>query len=155
MASKDTISLKERVKILMETNPYCKDNDFSLCSEIWNQDCEKLGLVLSEISATTFISLMSTGDITKQQTIQRIRRDLNFKQPDTIGASYKSNLKKKLQINSNFRTIEQNEAIKKKTSKVKSAHLVGGFTNSVVGGFTIPDRPKKWKNFRPKRGDVF
>ena len=50
-------------------------------------------------------------------------------------------------IKSKFRTLKENEAIKKKISNVKSAHLIGGFSNS--------DRPKKWKNFRPKRGDVF
>jgi hypothetical protein len=103
-------SLRERVEDVLREKPYCKDDDNALCMEIWAEECVELGYNLATISAITFITFEGSGALSKKQSILRCRRSLNQKKPETVGKSYKSNLKpkkKKLRVVSS-RNQEQN-----------------------------------------------
>jgi hypothetical protein len=119
------MSLKERILKIINEKEYCRNNDYSLCAEIWNQDCEIIGYNLSEMSAITFIHLSSTGQISKEQTILRTRRGLNNQMPETIGKSYKSNLRKqkKVVLKSKYRSQKENDAVIKRSNRIPSLHM--------------------------------
>lgn len=88
-------SLREKIEKLLRENPDCRDNDTTLCAEIWKAECEEIGYDLVTMTAINFIILESSGEISKKQSILRCRRGLNQKKPETVGKSYKSNLKPK------------------------------------------------------------
>ena len=135
------MSLKERIQKLMIDLPYCCDNDDTLCTEIWNQDCQKLGLELSSISAIVFLNLVGTGQLSKQQTILRTRRQLNNKKPETRGKSYKRNVKKKvIPLNSVTRTREaqQNLEDKSKHQFPRHSQHLGAFSRKSRNSHASP-----------------
>lgn len=89
------MSLSKRVKIALETKSYCRDSDTSLCTEIWNQECQEQDLDFSSLSAVVFIHLVDTGKLSKQQSILRCRRKWNQTKPELKGKSYRAKTKNK------------------------------------------------------------
>lgn len=83
------MTLKERVKKLLLNNPEYRDNDLPLCNAIWQEDCKKIGMNFDRLSAIEFLALMEHKAISKHQSILRARRDVNYKNIETVGKSYK------------------------------------------------------------------
>lgn len=89
-----SMSLSKRVKVILEQKEYCRDNDMSLCSEVWSQECKQMGEVFSTMSVMTFLHYVEVGKLSKRQSILRRRREWNGKIPSLKGKSYNAKPKK-------------------------------------------------------------
>jgi hypothetical protein len=116
------MNLKQKVHHLLKTNPECRDNDFTLVSEIWNEECVELGYQLSEITALLLLHLSIEQRVSKQDSICRFRRDLNNKYEKTRGESYKPS-RKEPNWGFKFRSYEDQKKMEaENATKVKKSH---------------------------------
>lgn len=83
------MTLTSKIRKSLINDPSCRNNDFALCFAIWLSECNDMDVDFHNITTTEMFIMLQQGKLSKQQTILRTRRKLNFKEVETIGASYK------------------------------------------------------------------
>lgn len=70
------MSIYRIVQNKIKEHDYCLKNDYSLCFEVWNQECKEMGLKLSEISSMDILKMFSENKLAKRETILRYKRKI-------------------------------------------------------------------------------
>lgn len=80
--------VKDRVKYLLAAWPHLRNNDNKLIANIWNQDLLKMGHNNATLSASNFLALYATGQLSNAETIRRVRQKIQEENPELRGTAY-------------------------------------------------------------------
>ncbi len=77
--------VKDRVKALLVKHPHLRDSDNKLIATIWKRDLMNRKLNSNSITANTFLTFYSIGELTNAETIRRVRQKLQEENPELRG----------------------------------------------------------------------
>jgi hypothetical protein len=93
---------KEKVRAIIKEYPHTKDSDIDLVIVYYNTVSK---LMMSETSFNRVMSLIESKELPHISTIERARRQLNEKEPNTRGLSYKGRKENEQVIKENINII--------------------------------------------------
>ena len=77
------LSIKDKVKTLLEDHPHLRDDDNKLIANIWHHQTKGMG-----IDAFDLLKLLSKGKLISTEAICRARRKVQETYPETRGKKY-------------------------------------------------------------------
>lgn len=139
--------VKELTKIihnLLDTDPRYRDSDRLLINRVQRDEILALGLSFDTMSATDFFRIRLDKKITSEDTITRLRREVQEYYPETRGDKYKKRQSKQTDVQDDLHDIE-NEIINSKTESTESIETevcdycdgsgkINGFECNMCGG---------------------
>lgn len=87
--------LKRSVKYLLTKYPQLKDNDNSLCTQIWREELRDVGVSVND-NVYSFFKRYANGELSLAPSIKRVRAKLQEDHKELRGKNY-SKRKNKLQ----------------------------------------------------------
>lgn len=79
---------KDTITALLRSNDTLRDNDNALIAKIWEGDLKRLHKDATNLSATEFLELYSSGKISSPETIRRARQKIQETHPELRGNLY-------------------------------------------------------------------
>lgn len=93
---------RDKVRAIIEEFPHTKDSDIDLVIVYYNSESN---LMMSETSFNKVMGLIESKKLPHISTIERARRQLNEKEPNTRGLSYKGRKDNEQVIKENINII--------------------------------------------------
>ena len=78
---------KDKVRYWLEKYSHLRDNDYKLCSNIWNEELKKY-VNIDKTTARDFLRIYSLGKLTSAPSIKRARAKLQEEFPSLRGQKY-------------------------------------------------------------------
>ena len=83
---------KDKVRYWLTKHQHLRDNDYKLCSNIWNKEIQQY-ITIDKSTARDFLRIYALGKLTSAPSIKRARAKLQEEEPALRGEKY--NLRKK------------------------------------------------------------
>jgi len=77
------LNINKKVEWWLTNHPSLKDDDFRLCSNIWNKEIQQMGYTPAD-----FLQLYANGKLSSAPSIKRARAKLQKEQPKFRGVKY-------------------------------------------------------------------
>lgn len=87
------MTIQERVKHLLETEPHLRHDFYGLSVFYWAEEMREMGF-----EGSMFLTLYQHGKLTSEETIQRHRRTLQKKHEHLQGKDYLKNKEKEQEV---------------------------------------------------------
>lgn len=86
-----TEEITKRVKRLLYSNEDFRDNNEALVSNLWGEILSERGYSMKLLPSVDFLSLVSSGDLPKFDSVTRISRNIQMRDPDIYGGKRRLN----------------------------------------------------------------
>lgn len=101
--------MEDTVRKFLVQYPQLRDSYKKLATQIWYVELRQLGCVPSQISATDFFSLYTSGKLSNEETIQRARRKLQESEPMLRGVNYGDRKREEKEVREQINTQDDSK----------------------------------------------
>ena len=96
------LSTTEKVLDLLTRIPRLRDNHDALTSNYWLWELKCKGIDAQDLSAWKLLKMISTGELTSEETIQRARRKAQHDNPELRGQKYEERMAEEKDVRQNI-----------------------------------------------------